>query len=75
MNHTPILSKCGTYLLERETSYKIRANTPMGRRFLASGELLEAGKAILAKESELRTRHAWLEYRALETAIAKAEGR
>lgn len=40
----------------------------------AAPELLEAGKAILAKESELANRHAWLEYRALEAAIAKAEG-
>ncbi len=49
--------------------------TANARLIAAAPELLEAGKAILAKESELATRHAWSEYRALEAAIAKAEGR
>ena len=37
-------------------------------------ELLKAAKALLKKEEKMTTRHAWQEYRDLESAIAKAEG-
>ena len=39
-----------------------------------NAELLKAAKAIMRKESEMASRHAWQEYRDLESAIAKAEG-
>ena len=44
------------------------------RLIAACPELLEAAKAIIGKESKITSRHAWQEYRDLESAIAKAEG-
>lgn len=45
-------------------------------RLMASApELLKVCKAVLAKECMITTSAGYLEYRALEAAIAKAEGR
>ena len=44
------------------------------RMLRAAPELLEAAKAVLSRESELITGESYLEYRALEKAVSKAEG-
>ena len=45
------------------------------RLISAAPELLKAAKNLLLRESELTESHDWLEYRALENAVNKAEGR
>jgi len=55
-----------------EVAWTSKHNAPL---ISAAPELLEAAKNILLRESELTEAHDWLEYRALEKAVSKAEGR
>ena len=82
MNHTP-----GPWVVDRNhittdggheiatVSYRQSGYVQANIRLLASApDLLKAAKRILACEAELTTGDAYLEYRALEAAVAKAEG-
>jgi len=52
-----------------------KGRTANARLIASAPDLLRAAKRILAREAELTTGDAYLEYRALEAAVAKAEGR
>lgn len=43
------------------------------RLIAAAPDLLKACQKLLAQEKQLRTRSLWLEFRAIETAVSKAE--
>lgn len=65
MSQTPVTTKtCACYVVDHEIVYCAL--------HVAAPELLEAAKAILKKESDMKTGHAYQEYRALEAAITHA---
>ena len=62
-------------LTEPERAERVAECEANARLISASRDLFDAARAVLALENEITTGTAYREYRALEAAVAKAEGK